>query len=186
VPVPCCFPTCRSITYLISDGDTVVPIPRLVDVDEYLDYVTNRVLPDAAVQAALEKLWSASALPGTQTATASLDCVSCGIDLPQAMLRLGERAFMVVVQDFQDPYTLNVKQLMKCCVEEITPDGRLIPLCAYNSVGYREQVRAQMSGLPVADVVPNATHLRPLITDSPYGSKIARDTTNVDHQAVQS
>lgn len=47
---------------------------------------------------------------------------------------------MIVIQDFQDPYTLNVKQLMKCCVEQITPDGRLIPFCAYNSVGYREQV----------------------------------------------
>jgi hypothetical protein len=40
---------------------------------------------------------------------------------------------------FQDPYTLNVMQLMKCCVEQITPDGRLIPFCAYNTVGYREQ-----------------------------------------------
>jgi uncharacterized radical SAM superfamily Fe-S cluster-containing enzyme len=64
---------------------------------------------------------------------------------------------------------------MKCCVEEITPDGRLIPFCAYNSVGYREQVRAAMSGVPVADVVPNALPLAPLLTDSPYGSKIARD-----------
>jgi hypothetical protein len=34
--------------------------------------------------------------------------------------------------------------------------------------------------------VPNATELRPLITDSPYRSKIARDATNVGHQAVQS
>ncbi|WP_214631508.1 hypothetical protein, partial [Mycobacterium tuberculosis] len=41
----------------------------------------------------------------------------------------------IVIQDFQDPYTLNVKQLMKCCVQQITPDGRLIPFCAYNSVG---------------------------------------------------
>ena len=38
-----------------------------------------------------------------------------------------------------------VKQLMKCCVEEITPDARMIPFCAYNSVGYREQVRAEQS-----------------------------------------
>jgi 7,8-dihydro-6-hydroxymethylpterin dimethyltransferase len=199
VPVPCCFPTCRSITYLISDGDTVVPIPRLVDVDDYLDYLSNRVLPDAAIRAALEKLWSASAFPGTQTSTVSLaataphlECGSCGLDVPQAVRRLGERAFMVVVQDFQDPYTLNVKQLMKCCVEEITPDGRLIPFCAYNSVGCREQVRAQISGVPVADVVPNATEMRPLIADSPYGSKIARgaiarpgrDATNVGRPAV--
>lgn len=31
---------------------------------------------------------------------------------------------------------------MKCCVEEITPEGKLIPFCAYNSVGYREQAVA--------------------------------------------
>jgi hypothetical protein len=63
-------------------------------------------------------------------------------------------------------------------------------------VGYREQVRAQMSGVTVADVVPNASELRPLVTDSPYGSKIARngrqngpqiapDTTNVGRRAVR-
>ncbi|MBT2366216.1 radical SAM protein [Streptomyces sp. ISL-10] len=185
-PVPCCFPTCRSITYLLVDGEpgdrTVVPIPRLLQIEDYLDYVANRVMPDAGIREALEKLWSASAFMGTETteeklrATAeALDCAdSCGIDLPQAVKDLNDKAFMIVVQDFQDPYTLNVKQLMKCCVEEITPDGRLIPFCAYNSVGYREQVRAQMSGVPVADVVPNATPLAGRLTDTPYGSKTAR------------
>jgi len=72
-----------------------------------------------------------------------------------------------VVQDFQDAYTLNVRQLMKCCVEEITPDGRLIPACAYNSVGYREQVREQLSGVPVAPVAPNAQPLQPLLDRRP-------------------
>ncbi|MQA05032.1 MAG: radical SAM protein [Streptosporangiales bacterium] len=189
-PVPCCFPTCRSITYLLTEGAPgdpefgVVPIPRLLNVEDYLDYVTNRVVPDFAVREALEKLWSASAFMGTDTTTEqlaataeALDCAdACGIDLPPAVTDLTDRAFMIVVQDFQDPYTLNVKQLMKCCVEEITPDGRLIPFCAYNSVGYREQVREQMSGVPVAGVVPNATPLQPILADSPYGSKVARRT----------
>ena len=174
-PVPCCFPTCRSITYAITDGDDVVPIPRLVDLDDYLDYVTNRVLPGPEIREALEKLWSASAFPGTPVTEASLECAVCGVDAPEVVRELADKAFMIVVQDFQDPYTLNVKQLMKCCVEEITPDGRLIPFCAYNSVGYREQVREQMSGVPVADVVPNATPLRPLLSESRYGSKIAGD-----------
>lgn len=58
-------------------------------------------------------------------------------------------------------------------MEEITPAGRLIPFCAYNSVGCREQVRAQMSGVPVADVVPNAAPLQQMLTESPYGSKVA-------------
>ncbi|MCH6471209.1 radical SAM protein [Sinomonas terrae] len=185
-PVPCCFPTCRSITYLLvektEEGTTVVPIPRLIDLDEYMDYVTNRVLPDPDVRTALEALWSASASMGSDTTSrslqataAELECASCGIDLPAAAQDLGETAFMIVVQDFQDPYTLNVKQLMKCCVEEITPDGRLIPFCAYNSVGYREQVRAQMSGVTVADVAPNAAGIQSLLTYTPYGSKTAAD-----------
>ncbi|MEY9962476.1 putative radical SAM superfamily Fe-S cluster-containing enzyme [Streptacidiphilus sp. MAP12-16] len=186
-PVPCCFPTCRSITYLLTAGEpghrTVVPIPRLLQVEDYLDYVSNRVMPDPAIREALEKLWSASAFMGTattddklRTAVEALDCAdACGVDLPAAVKDLGEHAFMIVVQDFQDPYTLNVKQLMKCCVEEITPDGRLIPFCAYNSAGYREQVRAQMSGIPVAPVAPNALPLTDRLTATRYGSKTLAD-----------
>jgi uncharacterized radical SAM superfamily Fe-S cluster-containing enzyme len=44
-----------------------------------------------------------------------------------------------------DPYTFSVKNVMKCCVEFLTPDGRMIPFCAYNNVGYREQITAQLT-----------------------------------------
>jgi uncharacterized radical SAM superfamily Fe-S cluster-containing enzyme len=180
-PVPCCFPTCRSITYLLTDGEHMVSIPRLLDVEEYLDYVTNRVIPDLAIRGALEKLWSASAVMGSaatmeqlRKAATALDCAqSCGVNLPETLAHLTDRVFAIVIQDFQDPYTLNVKQLRKCCVQEITPDGRLIPFCAYNSVGYREQVREQMTGVPVPAVVPNATQLADVVTDSAHGSKKA-------------
>jgi len=187
-PVPCCAPTCRSITYLLTQGRPedsdfgLVPIPRLLRVEDYLDYVANRVVPDYAIREALEKLWSASAFVGTETnderlrqIAEALDCAdACGVNLPEALTDITDNAFMIVVQDFLDPYTLNVRQLMKCCVEEITPDGRLVPFCAYNSVGYREQVRAQMSGVPVADVVPHAVQLGPLLGPTPYGSRRVR------------
>jgi len=189
-PVPCCFPTCRSITYLLTDGApgtddfSLVPIPRLIEVGDYLDYVSNRVIPDLAIREALEKLWSASANLGAaptderlRAITAALDCGdACGVDLPQVIRNITDHVFAIVVQDFQDPYTLNTKQLRKCCVEEITPDGRIIPFCAYNSVGYREQVRAAMSGVPVAQVVPNAGELVARTIASPYGSRIAIPT----------
>jgi uncharacterized radical SAM superfamily Fe-S cluster-containing enzyme len=145
VPVPCCSPTCRSATYALYDGEDLVPLPRLVDVDDYLDYVTNRAVPDLEVRTALEGLFSASAAGGTERTGERLDCVACGVGLPAELQRVAAQGFMVVVQDFQDPYTLDVRKLRKCCVAEIVPDGRLIPFCAYNSVGYREQVRAQLS-----------------------------------------
>jgi uncharacterized radical SAM superfamily Fe-S cluster-containing enzyme len=169
VPVPCCFPTCRSMSYAFVDGDTVVPFTRLVEIDDYLDYLSNRVIPDYDVRHALERMFSSSATPGAEQAL--LACESCGIDLPAELEHLQDKVFMLIVQDFQDPYTLNVRQLMKCCVEEIAPDGRLIPFCAYNSVGYREQVRAQMSGSVIEPVVPNAAPLQALLQPTRFGSK---------------
>jgi len=145
IPVPCCSPTCRSATYALYDGDDLVPLPRLVDIDDYLDYVTNRAVPDLEVRSALEGLFSASAAGGTERTGERLECVACGVGLPEELRDVAAKGFMIVIQDFQDPYTLDVRKLMKCCVSEITPDGRLIPFCAYNSVGYREQIRAELS-----------------------------------------
>ena len=58
---------------------------------------------------------------------------------------LRKHLFVIMVKAYMDAYTLDVKQLMKCCVGVLTPDGRMIPFCAYNTVGYREQVRADLS-----------------------------------------
>jgi uncharacterized radical SAM superfamily Fe-S cluster-containing enzyme len=196
-PVPCCFPTCRSITYVLADEHDVVPIPRLLPMEHSLDYLANRALPDTSLRGVLEGLWSASAVPDTtamtdrlRTALASIEmpdelrtmaeaalesCAACGVDFPDALEALASRALMIVVQDFQDAYTLNVRQLMKCCVEQITPDGRLIPFCAYNSVGYREQVREQLSDTPVATVVPNAVDLADVLVPTRHGSLTAGD-----------
>jgi uncharacterized radical SAM superfamily Fe-S cluster-containing enzyme len=151
VPVPCCFPTCNSVTYAYVDGETVTPLPRLLNVNNYLDYVTNRVMPDLAgdLKTALEGLWSSSAVPGTPKALGdfSLTCAACG--LPDGGLDLGAltaHIFMIMLQDFMDPWTFNQKNLMKCCKEILLPDGKQIPFCAYNNVGYREQARAQLAG----------------------------------------
>jgi 7,8-dihydro-6-hydroxymethylpterin dimethyltransferase len=146
VPVPCCSPSCRSATFALYDGSDLVPLPRLVRVEDYLDYVTNRALPDLEVRAALEGLWSAKAAGGSGPVAERLDCVACATAMPPELREVAARGFMIVTQDFQDPYTLDLRKLRKCCVSEIAPDGRLIPLCAYNSVGYREQVRLEMNG----------------------------------------
>ena len=71
VPVPCCFPNCQVNSYVFVDGDTVMPLPRILNIDDYLDYITNRALPKSPnatdVQKTLEGLWSASAVAGTET-----------------------------------------------------------------------------------------------------------------------
>ncbi len=145
VPVPCCSPTCRSATFALYDGADLIPLPRLVEVEDYLDYVTNRAIPDFEVREALEGLWSAKAAGGSGPVAERLDCIACATGMPPELREVAARGFMIVTQDFQDSYTLDIEKLRKCCVSEITPDGRLIPFCAYNSVGYREQVRLETS-----------------------------------------
>jgi uncharacterized radical SAM superfamily Fe-S cluster-containing enzyme len=150
IPVPCCFPTCNSVTYAYIDEDRkVTPLPRILNVNDYLDYIANRVVPDlgAELRRALEGLWSSSAVLGSEKTARefAFSCSACG--LPDGGLDpggLSKFMFMIMLQDFMDPYTFNQKNLMKCCKEFLLPGGRQVPFCAYNTVGYREQARAQL------------------------------------------
>ena len=150
VPVPCCFPTCQVNSYIYVDGEEATPLPRLLKIEDYLDYITNVALPKvpeaAQVRQALEGLWSASAVPGTEKTASQFQC-ACGpgLELPFGMDHLKDHIFQIAIKDFLDAYTFNVKQVMKCCVAVLVPDGRAIPFCAYNSVGYREQVRDRLT-----------------------------------------
>ena len=139
-------PGCQSITYAFVDHGEVTPLPRILNVDDYLDYVTNRaLLPDLSydIQRSLEALWSASAVPGTEGATDhfGFTCTTCNIDLAVSDQELAKHVFGISVKDFMDAYTFDVKKVMKCCVEVLTPDGRMIPFCSYNNIGYREEIR---------------------------------------------
>ncbi len=167
VPVPCCMPTCNFVTYALLDGDSVQPITRFIEIDQYLDYLKNRTLPglNDEILHTLERLWSSSAQVGSERAAADVQfvlagqtppventrtaerCVACQAHLPldaHAPRDLARHIFMVNTRDFMDPWTFNVKNAMKCCVEFLVPDGRMIPFCTYNSVGYRERITLEM------------------------------------------
>lgn len=158
VPVPCCFPTCQVNSYVLVDGDTVMPLPRLLNIEDYLDYITNRAMPQlpksADIQKALEGLWSASAVPGSEATANMFEC-ACGpgMDLGGGLSPLNKHIFQVAIKDFMDSHTFSVKQVMKCCVGILVPDGRIIPFCAYNSVGYREQIREEMAAEQVKSLI---------------------------------
>ena len=150
VPVPCCFPTCNSVTYALVEGEKVTPLPRIINVYDYLDYITNRVLPDfnLEVRSALEGLWSSSSVAGSQKSAVqfAFSCEACGVD-KVTIGDLAEHMIMIMLQDFMDPWTFNQKNLMKCCKEFLLPGGKQIPFCAYNSLGYREQARTQLEAM---------------------------------------
>lgn len=80
-------------------------------------------------------------------------CPACQSHLPlsaHAPRDLGRHVFMVSVRDFMDPWTFDIRDVMNCCVAFLIPDGRMIPFCAYNSVGYREQVTRSLAAVAPA------------------------------------
>ena len=144
-------PECRIVIdaqVLLGDEGEVIPLTRVLEVDKYLDYITNRTLPDIDrdVLHALEGLWSAGSVPGN-TEGERFVCASCDLDLP-ALTDLARRVFMVQVRDFLDPWTFDTKRAMKCCIGILQDDGRMIPFCTYNTVGYREQTKARLAARP--------------------------------------
>jgi 7,8-dihydro-6-hydroxymethylpterin dimethyltransferase len=151
VPVPCCFPTCNAVTYAFVEGGKVTPLPRLVNVHDYLDYITNRAMPDfnLEIKRALEGLWSSSSVAGSEKSAGqmALSCQACSQLDARTLGELAERMIMIMLQDFMDPWTFNQKNLMKCCKEFLLPGGKQVPFCAYNTVGYREQARAQLQSM---------------------------------------
>jgi len=151
VPVPCCFPTCNSVTYAFVEGDQVTPLPRILNVNDYLDYITNRVVPDfnLEIKAALEGLWSSSSVAGSPKSfqQLALSCQACSLPESPTVRDIAKSMIMIMLQDFMDPWTFNQKNLMKCCKEFLLPGGKQVPFCAYNSIGYREQARAQLNAM---------------------------------------
>jgi hypothetical protein len=139
------------VTYAFIDAETVTPLPRIVNVHDYLDYITNRVLPDFSheIRGALEGLWSSSSVAGSQKSAAdlALACESCGLPASLTIGDVASHMIMIMLQDFMDPWTFNQKNLMKCCKEFLLPGGKQIPFCAYNTIGYREQARAQLEAM---------------------------------------
>ncbi len=146
VPVPCCNPGCQSITYAYVEDGLVTPLPRLLNVDDYLDYITNRAWPDFSedIKTALEGLWSSSAAPGTDTMASQFECATCNLDFVTNGHELAKKIFAISIKDFMDAYTFDLGKVKKCCVEILTTDGKMVPFCAYNNVGYREADRARI------------------------------------------
>ncbi len=142
VPLPC-HSDCISITYAYTKGKKVKPLPRYVDVRQYLDVIGNQInfrVDDmkGVVGSALMRLWSASAPLSTRN---TLYDFSCCLPVVPGMLTqkehgslLYENMFRIVIMYFMDAWNFDVRSAKKCCVHHVLPDGKIIPFCSYNTL----------------------------------------------------
>ena len=98
------------------------------------------------------------------------------------MMEIGEladRVFMIMLTDFLDTYTFSLKNVMKCCKEILLPDGKQIPFCAYNNMGYREAARMQLA----ARERDRARRATPAMEMEPSSAKWSRCALYLDPMA---
>ncbi len=65
------------------------------------------------------------------TETTSLD------DLDRFLLRARTHTFSISAMAFQDVWNVDIERLQGCCIHIVSPEGNLVPFCAYNLTSSR-------------------------------------------------
>ena len=139
-------PHCGTATYFFMDKGKIVPISRAVNVPRFLKGV------DAVSQAASE----GRRLRAKLRFVASLRHVKMGMlrKYLRPLFRTGSfealndvhyRMILLSAMHFMDAHNFDLERVRRCVIHYAVPDGRLIPFCAYNILGYREEIEKSFS-----------------------------------------
>jgi len=58
------------------------------------------------------------------------------------------RSFTISCMAFQDAWNIDLQRLKCCCISVASPDGRLVPFCAYNITSATGQTLYRGTGIP--------------------------------------
>jgi uncharacterized radical SAM superfamily Fe-S cluster-containing enzyme len=144
VPVPC-NPDTLAMAYAIKTADGAVPLTRYLDPQTLVEGSANTIVFErdeqfkASMKDQVFKLFSTNHSPESQA-----NCLSelmCCLPLIAAPEQLRyDNVFRVLIVQFMDAYSLDVRALKKSCIHFAQPDGKMIPFESYNLL-YRDPRR---------------------------------------------
>jgi len=133
-------PHCGLATYFFLNKGTIVPINRTVDVEKILGAlraVVRTAAKGRRVRAKGRLLMSLRHIKGARLKKFLWTVLKSGSF--EAVSDLHFDMIMVSAMHFMDAYNFDRERVRRCVVHYALPDGRIIPFCAYNNVGYREE-----------------------------------------------
>lgn len=142
IPVPC-HPDALAMAYALKLDGRVTPLTSMVPPEVLINGAGNTILyeQENAVRENLFKLFATNHSP--QSGAGSLRELLCC--LPQVMVpdTIGyNNVFRVIIMQFIDAHSFDVRSIKKTCVHIVHPDGRLIPFDTYN-LFYRDHLEAE-------------------------------------------
>jgi uncharacterized radical SAM superfamily Fe-S cluster-containing enzyme len=132
LPVPC-HPDSLAMAYALKIDDKVLPLTGLIDPKVLIEGGRNTIMyeQDDAVRAGVFKLFATNHSP--ESGAGSLRDLLCCLPRLNAPAQLGyQNIFRVLIMQFIDAYSFDVRSVKKTCVHIVHPDGRLIPFDTYN------------------------------------------------------
>jgi uncharacterized radical SAM superfamily Fe-S cluster-containing enzyme len=137
VPVPC-NPDTLAMAYALKLGGEAVPLTRYATPETLVRGEANTIVyeRDPAMREAVFRLFSTNHSPESQASCLSdLMCCLPRIEAPAALTY--RNVFRVLIVQFMDALSMDIRALKKSCIHIAQPDGRLIPFESYN-LFYRE------------------------------------------------
>jgi hypothetical protein len=138
IPVPC-HPDSLAMAYALKQGDSVVPLTGLIDPEILINGGRNTIVfeADNAVRDGLFKVFSTNHSPQSGAATLrDLLCCLPKVSVPDLSY---ENVFRILIMQFIDAWSFDVRSVKKTCVHIAHPDGRIIPFDTYN-LFYRDDL----------------------------------------------
>lgn len=140
VPVPC-HPDALCMGYAFKSGDgTVIPLTSMIGREALMNGSRNTIVleNEPGVRGAFLNLFSTAA--GSETQPARLKELLCC--LPKALAATDvtyANIFRLLIVEFIDAQSFDLRSVKKTCVHIVHPDGRLIPFDTYN-LFYRDDL----------------------------------------------
>ncbi len=139
IPVPC-HPDSLAMAYALKIDGKVLPLTGMIDPKVLIEGGRNTIVyeQDDAVREGIFKLFATNHSP--QSSAGSLRDLLCCLPRLDAPAELGyQNIFRVLIMQFIDAYSFDVRSVKKSCVHIVHPDGRLIPFDTYNMF-YRDEL----------------------------------------------
>ena len=158
IPVPC-HPDCLAMAYLLKLDGKVVPLTGMIDPEILINGGRNTIVyeEDDAVRNGVFRLFATNHSP--PSGAGSLRDLLCCLPRLAAPPELSyKNIFRVLIVQFLDAYSFDVRSVKKTCIHMVHPDGRLIPFDTYN-LFYRDQLEVERL-FPLQKVAEQITYAR--------------------------
>lgn len=139
IPVPC-HPDSIAMAYALKVDGKVTPLTSMVPPEVLINAAANTILyeQEAAVRENLFRLFATNHSP--RSGAGSLRELLCCLPKIFAPDNISyENVFRVIIMQFVDAHSFDVRSVKKTCVHIVHADGRLIPFDTYN-LFYRDDL----------------------------------------------